>query len=455
MLKNKQSYLLLLIFILSFILIAFKGLKTPQPGDENVYYYMGKLVSEGKIPYKDFFFAHPPLHIYLIALVYKISGFSIAALKLIPLISAIITAFFIFQTARKFGNFEAVAASLLFLSSYSVMFNSVFSFGIELAMMFLIIGIYFLFNRNNYWIAGLFFGLAGITRLLSLIPTAIILILIFFSNKKNFLKLSLGFLMIFLLVNGIFFLLAGSSYFSYAYGYHLQKTFGGKENFREYLDILKLNWLLFFSAFLFAFAKGRKQLVLFASVALAYLIFLITLKKIFGFYFLIAFPFLAIFGGYSIANLAGTLSKKLKIAALLILALLFVWNLSSDIIFLEKIGFRGFERGKDLADFAALNSNEETMLFGDASVAPLLALQTNKDIALDFVDTNDQVFTSGIKDINMTLGSMVDMDILFIVRDRQGISYFREVREFLSKNCEFLSQFHDKMEGNYLVYRCN
>jgi len=35
MLKNKHAYLLLLVFIAGFILIALKGLKASQPGDEN------------------------------------------------------------------------------------------------------------------------------------------------------------------------------------------------------------------------------------------------------------------------------------------------------------------------------------------------------------------------------------------------------------------------------------
>lgn len=453
MLKNRHSYILLFLFMLIFILITLKGLKTIQPGDENAYYYMGKLVSEGKIPYKDFFFAHPPLHIYLMALIYGLFGFNIVALKLAPLISTLITSFFIFKIAKKFGIFEAIAASLLFLFSYSVMFNSVFSFGIELAAMFLIIGVYFLFNKSDYWIAGLFFGLAGITRLLSLIPISVILILMFFSNKKSFFRLSSGFLMVFLLVNFTFFLLS-NNYFSYAYGYHFKKTFGGKENFKEYFDILKLNWLLFFSAFLFIFAKGKKQLGIFASVSLAYLLFLIALKKIFGFYFLIIFPFLAIIGAYSLANLISAFPKKLRIAALSILALFFAWNLSSDIMFLEQIGFRGFERGNEIIDFVVSSSSQGTMLFGDDSTVPLLALATNKRIAMDFVDTNNQVFISGIKDLGKVLSDLEGKDILFIIRDGQGISYFKEVRAFLDKKCSFLSQFHDKLEGNYIVYRC-
>lgn len=454
MLKNKHAYALLLVFIIIFIFITFKGLKTAQPGDENVYYYMGKLISEGKLPYKDFFLAHPPSQIYLVALIYKIFGFNIVALKLIPLISTIVTALFIFKIAQKFGNIEAVAASLLFLFSYSVMFNSVFSFGIGLATMFLLIGVYLLFNKNNYWLAGLFFGFAGITRLLSLVPIFIIFTYALLSSKKNFLKLSSSFLIVFLLVNG-FFALMTDDYMNYAYKYHLQKTFGGKENFREYTDIIKLNWILFFSAFLFAFAKDKRQLSLFVVISIFYLLFLLGLKKIFGFYFLIAFPFLAIIGAYSLVNLANAMPKRLKIVALVIFTLVFIWNLSSDVLFLEKIGFSGFERGKDLANFIVLNSNEETMLFGDGSVTPLLALQTNKKIALDFVDANDQVFISGIKNLNKVLADLKGKNILFIIRDRQGISYFKEVREFLSKNCNFLSQFHDKTEGNYLVYRCS
>ena len=100
------------------------------------------------------------------------------------------------------------------------------------------------------------------------------------------------------------------------------------------------------------------------------------------------------------------------------------------------------------------NSDKNTILFGDDSVAPLLALLTNKRIALNFVDTNNQVFTSGIRDLSRILADLKGKDVLFIVRSDQGISYFGEVRAFLVRNCNFLSQFHDKMEGDYLVYRC-
>lgn len=455
--KNKLTYSLFFLFVVVFILIVIKGLITYQPGDENVYYYMGRLISEGKIPYKDFFFAHPPLHIYLISSIYKIFGFNIIILKSIPLISTLISSLFVFKIAKeRFGDAEAITSSLLFLFSYTIMFNSVFSFGIDIATMFLVIGVYYLWTKNYYVLSGIFFGLAGITRLLSLIPISVILAVSLLSNKKNFLKLSSVFLMIFLLVNGIFALFFRDAYLAPVYKFHLLKSLGARENFNEYVDIIKLNWVLFSSALLFLFIRERKTISTLAIVSIVYLTFLMTLKKIFGFYFIIAFPFLALIGGYSIVKFwkSFNLSTRWKISVLTVLFLIFFWNLASDVMFLEKIGFKGFERGNELRDFVISNSNKDTLLFGDDSVVPLLALGTNRKIALNLVDTNDQVFISGIVNLKNILNDLKGKDIIFIIRSAQGISYLDDVKVFLNNNCDFLSKFHDKIEGSYLVYKC-
>jgi len=438
-----------------FLFIVSRGLSAAQPGDENVYYYMAKLISEGKIPYKDFFYAHPPIHVYILALVYKIFGFNIIALKMVPLASSLITSFFVFKISRqKFGNYEALAALILFLFSYTVMFNSVFSFGIMTATMFLTIGFYFLTVKNNYLIAGIFFAIAGITRLLALIPAVIALLFVLFSDRRNFIKLSSSFLLIFMLANIFFVMIAGSPYTDSVYKYHFMKTFSAENNFNEYSDIIKLNWILFLSAGLLIFTKEKRNMGIFAACAFPYLFFLIFLKKIFGFYFIVVFPLLAIIGGYSIINIFRELNtnKKIKIGIAILLALVFMWNLASDTLFLQRIGFTGFDRGKDLSDF--INSDKTVLLFGDDSAAPLLALMTGKQIAFDIVDTNEQVFTSGLVNIGSTLEKIKKENVLFIARSTQGISTLPEFRLFLNNDCQLLSQFHDKMEGDYLVYRC-
>ncbi|MEK6984106.1 MAG: glycosyltransferase family 39 protein [Nanoarchaeota archaeon] len=456
--RNKLLYILLYSFVVVFVLIISKGLNTPQPGDENVYYYMGSLISEGKIPYKDFFFAHPPLQVYLIALAYKIFGFKVAILKSLPLASTLISSFLIYKIAKeKFGYAAAMASFLLFIFSYSIMFNSVFSFGVEIAAMLLVAGTYFLWNKNNYFLSGIFFGFAGVTRLLSLVPIAVILAAVFLSNRKKFFKLLPGFLAIFLLVNGTFVLLFGQSYLTPVYTFHLMKSLGSSENVKEYLDIIKLNWVLFLSASLFIFAKEKKPIGILVLISVIYLAFLMGLKKIFGFYFILVFPFLALIAGYSLIQVFQRLRlpKMWKVAISTAFLLIFTLNLIPDILFLERFGFAGFERGRDLSDFINKVSSNDTLLFGDDSVVPLLALQTDKKIALNFVDTNDQVFASGVQNLDDTLTRLRGKNILFIIRNKQGISHFASVRVFLSKNCEFLSQFHDEIEGDYLVYGCN
>ena len=455
--RNRLAYAMLILFMVVFIAVVFRGLFAHQPGDENVYYYMGKMITEGKVPYRDFFFAHPPLQIYLVSLLYKIFGFNIAILKSIPLISTLISAFFVFKISEeRFGNFSAILSALLFLFSYSVMFNSVFSFGVDLAAMFLIIGTYLLWNRKNYIFSGLFFGLAAITRLLSLVPVLAIFSMVLLSGKKGILRLSSGFFIIFLIANGAFLLLPGNDYPAQVYKFHLLKGSAAKENFNEYVDIIKLNWILFSSASLLFFVKEKKRIAAFAVISIVYLVFLTILKTLFGFYFIIAFPFLAVVGGCSIALIFRDikLQRKWKLAISAVLLSIFAWNLASDVLFLEKIGFRGFERGSDLIEYVNSISSKDTLLFGDASVAPLLALLTNKEIALDFADTNNQVFISGARNLNSVLAGLKGHDVVFIARSREGISYFSEVRGFLNRNCEFLSQFNDKIEGAYAVYRC-
>ncbi len=453
---NKFTYSLFFIFLILFVIIISKGLAKAVPGDENVYFYMGKLITEEKAPYKDFFYAHPPLHIYLISLIYGVFGFNIIALKLVPLLSILATSFFVFKISKeKFGNVEAIISSLLFLFSYGIMFNSVFDFGINLAVMFLMIGVYLLFNKDSSYAAGIFFAFAGLTRLLALIPIFLILLFVFLSKKERFFKLSTTFLAIFLMINVVLILIAGSNYVEFVYKYHLQKSLGLEQNFKEYSDIVKLNWILFAAAFSFIFVKNKKPINIFIIISAVYLLFLLILKKLFGFYFIIAFPFLAIIGSYSLVEIYKkfNFSKKIRYAIVFLAAIIFLWNLTSDILFLEKIGFAGFERGKDLTDYINLHSDQNTLLFGDESIVPLLALSSGRNIALDFVDTNNEIFISGIKNINEILNNLKGKATLFVIRGSQGLSYFAEVRDFLNSNCELLSTFHDKMEGDYLIYR--
>ena len=418
---------------------------------------MGKLVSEGKMPYRDFFYGHPPLHVYVLALVYRLFGFSILAFRLLPLFCTLLSAFFVFKIAQnRFKNAEAVLSSALFLFAYSTMFNSLFSFGIEIATFFLVLGCFFLFNRKNYFAAGIFFGLAGITKLLALVPVFVVLAILFFQNGKIFFKAATGFALIFITANCLFIIPLGLDYLIPAYNYHFIKTSSSSEKLTEYANILMLNRIIFLSPLFFLFVKEKKKASVFFAISVAYLLFLLLLKRIYGFYFSPLMPFLALTGGFFVVEFIKNIgiNKRLKILLCVFLAAVLIWDLSANIMFLNKSGFTGFKPAKEMADYIKSVSDDKTMLFGDDSSIPLMALMTNKKIAMDFVDTNNQVFDTKIKDIGKTLDEIKGKDIIFIIRDSKGISGYKETTDFLNEECAFGKKFTDPFEGNFLVFKC-
>ena len=112
---TEKSWILFPVIMVTFFAIEFKGLFLNVPGDEKVYYYMGKSLLEGNLPYQDFFNAHPPLHLIIIESIYKTFGFNIFILKLIPLLSIILSSFFLFKTMKeKFSYKEAISSQIFF-----------------------------------------------------------------------------------------------------------------------------------------------------------------------------------------------------------------------------------------------------------------------------------------------------------------------------------------------------
>src|SRR3989344_8868543 len=130
MISNKASWIILSIILLAFFLIEFKGLNHIEPSDEHIYFYMGKMISRGFLPYNDFFHAHPPLKVYIIALIFKIFGFNLIILKLVPLLCSLTSAFFLFKLMKyKFNDIIALLTVFLFLFSFRVMLESTYFMG--------------------------------------------------------------------------------------------------------------------------------------------------------------------------------------------------------------------------------------------------------------------------------------------------------------------------------------
>ena len=159
---DKKLLIILLVYCLIQIpiILSFNNLTA----DENVYYVMGREISEGKTPYIDFFYVHPPLQVYLYAAVILLFGFKVWLLKLFTLCFVVgINIFLYLIVKEKYDERTAIVSVLLFLTSYDIFLLGSFGFGVEIAVFFFMWALYL--NDKKPFMAGLLFGIGLVTRL--------------------------------------------------------------------------------------------------------------------------------------------------------------------------------------------------------------------------------------------------------------------------------------------------
>lgn len=463
---NLLMYALLVVLIVFFVAIEFRGLFQYDVGDEWIYFYMSDLVSEGNLPYRDFFFAHPPLQLYLTAFIFLISGFHVMALKLIPFIATLVSGLFLFFLMKKTTNSSAAAflTATLFFLSYNTLLEATYSLGINETTMFVVLALYFLFAssfRYHELASGICFGFAGITGLYSLVPFLVVSMYLLFLKRQQFLMLISGFFLIFGTVNLIFFIVGGIPYISQVYIYHLLKPKEESNTLILLASMVKMNVFLIGSALLSLFTRARKQFLLIWLVVLAYLFFLLMLNRIFAFYFVLLFPFLAILGGFGLTCLFTHLYNYQQLprwifyVIVAILSVFFLWNLSADALYLNRVDFTSFDSLEEMVTFIQGTTDSGDTIFGDDSTVPLLAILANRSIALHEVDTNDMRFRSGLTSISELIERLHATGVRYIIiRPYRGIGMSNELFAFLQEQCSLVKEYHDANHGDFVIYDC-
>ncbi len=461
--RNKASTAALLVLVLAIILftaIEFRGLFHYDNSDENLYFYMSSLVSDGKLPYRDFFYAHPPLELAFGAVVFKLLGFSLFMLKLLPLTATIISALMVYLVAkRNFGEQAAVLAAAFFLSSYTIMLEATYFLGLNIAVMFLMLGFYFM-NRKPLF-AGIFFGLAGMTRILALIPAAVLIGFLLLKNFKAFTRTVIGFAAVFGTAN-LALLLLSPNFVVSVYKFHLLKPAVEGRTAELFLSFITTNALLIGAAAI-AFLAWNKKLLLFAGCAAAYLIALTQLSKIFSFYFVAAVPFLAIIAG---ANIDALLKKvNYQKLAVIAVAAVFIISMAYTANRLWSFDFANFETAKEMAGFVRENSQPNDTIFGDVTSASLVALFSGRKLANNIADTNELVYLSGVRNLSHELemvkgsrngeSSKSNRAKFVITRPLYGIGSLEETQSFLERNCKPVKHYKDPYHADFLIHDCS
>ena len=322
-----------------------------QTGDENVYFYMAWATADhGALPYGDYFFAHPPLHLLPGIILFALFGFGPVTARLIPVGATITGAVFLFLLARKhMGRVAAVAAVFLYLTAFSLLRASTHWTGINLSVMWVIIGLWS-FYKERPLSSGVFMAL-GVCTGAYVLPGAIMAgLLALLRSRRDGLRYLVGFASVWGFVNLVCLIIGGSQFIDGVYRYHVAKPDAPgaawkmsvrvfTDNFALFLGVLfgpLLAWLDKFlsredkqeeepvkkkkkkkreeeppSGFMALWmwlrrvllAEGDKSLARVGALwALGYIIFISMLARVFPFYFLLMFPAMALAGGYAVAR---------------------------------------------------------------------------------------------------------------------------------------------------------
>jgi hypothetical protein len=213
-------------------------------GDEHMYFYMSLLVSRGEWPYRDFFFSHPPLQLYVVAPLYKLFGYSLALSKMVPSLAAMVSGLHVYLIGKRLlGRLEGVLGAVLFLSTYDVLRGSSHFTGANCALVFGMVAAYQTIAGRPI-LAGILFAIGTFTGVY-IAPLALMLgVLLAFRSWRESLRLLLAYAAACVLICVIFASAAGWHAFWYQiFGYNLNKIAFRYSWYAKFRNVAFLNSL--------------------------------------------------------------------------------------------------------------------------------------------------------------------------------------------------------------------
>jgi len=205
------------------VLLRAYGLHT-GPGDEGIYFYLARRVAEdGLIPYRDFFFSHPPVHVLTAAAAFFVAGPGPTLGKLLPALFSTVTVVLVYGAClRRLGRAGAVTGTLMLALSYDFLRSGSHFTGVNLTLALSTAGAALAFARRPAAS-----GVASAAAVLSGVyagPTALGCgLLLAVSGRRALLRFAAAFLGVLAAWHGLFLLLAGRDFLDQVYGYHLAK----------------------------------------------------------------------------------------------------------------------------------------------------------------------------------------------------------------------------------------
>ncbi|OGE88035.1 MAG: hypothetical protein A2760_01195 [Candidatus Doudnabacteria bacterium RIFCSPHIGHO2_01_FULL_50_67] len=359
-------------------------------GDGNAYLYMVDQFLHGHWPYRDFFLADPPFFVLFLSLVRTIFGTHWLWYQTIPVILQIINAVLLWRLLKP-TNHLAFLAPVLYLFSFTVLATSDFSTGVQLVVLFALLGDFLYQARHPFW-SGVFWSLAALTKLYAL-PALLGWLLYLILAKKFSWHFIWGLAASGTIVMLPFLLMSPRGLIDSIILHQLHRT-SGLNSWAVWRFFLSHEWAFWLAGLAGVFYKSGREY--FWPLAFS-VIFFLFFRDLYYLYLSFLFPYLVLLSvGFAARAVQSPEVRPLALVALLALVvnLLFGFYQYQTTVLLSGRFLNVQEIGSFLQAQTA-----HSQIYGSHELAPAVALLSGKKLFGNYIDTNAQVFSAGTLDL--------------------------------------------------------
>ena len=422
---NKKELLFLFLGNLAIISI-FLYRNFPIPSDETIYFNMAKSFSEGLIPYKDFFYAHPPLHILFLSSIFFFFGRTFEIAKLYVTFLALLVNNVLFLLSKNLLKKDSIISILfLILNPIYLSFGNI-STGFWQASLFFLLSLYLSFKKRDF-LAGFLFSLSFLTRYLLILFLPFMLYL----SRKKWLFLTTFLLFSFLLVYPFL----GRNFIEDTIIYHFQRVSTKTYFDVEYWSFGIFDLMIFLIAIVLIKEKTLRSIFI-AGLLYEVLIF-VLIKQLIYYYFIpsILLTILAL-------NCIWKRGDQEKILVLFIIIFNFLFNLSTIQYYWN---INNFIEMYELNEYFK-NLPQNATILGDPVITNFISFKNGMKV-------KNNVFDCDLKRIMFNKTEIVkafEQKPTFIVERNERISFLERFYWFN----ELLKSYDIVFKGKkYVVYK--
>ncbi len=416
--------------------------------DTNGYIYYAQLILEGKLLYKDLFLTNLPFTPYLHTFYLLILQWNPVLILATPILEAAVVSIIIYLilAQKKEDTVFAVLASCSYLFSLTVLSSSNHQTGVYFASFTAVLA-YFFYARKQYVWAGIFLGVAFMTKGYFIPVVAAFFVYDIWKRRFQFVQLAAGFTIPVICILLPTLIFAFPEFISQVFGYSVTRAQGiPKWPVIEFF--IQRDWLLVLCIVL-TFVYTRKLPFLAFILGFSFL-FLIWYKDVYLLYFNIFIPFACIAGG----EVAKILSLKFG-KTTVVLGMCVLVGFSSLIAISSYLGiFSQLQKIRHTNEIVqTIQKLDPDFIYGDPELAPLFQFLTGIPPLNGIVDTNANLFRAGKYNAKeLSQKAATSKTVLLSI----GVEYPRLTKtiitdmydeEIIAKNCTLVASYPVISEG--------